>query len=306
MSGPVAAAITKPAWKLAVASLWLPLATEVVYAVESGGALSLSELRDNIDIAAFTWLGALPLTLAVHLLWKHSRLVACVYAVVLGLLTIALLGGVFWQPLEIGIVFSVNTVRVLPHPSMMRDITNIAMSLNYLIFTMADGPSIWLYALVFSVPAWTALAIVAPFPGKWGGSVTWTLALRALCLVGVPLWLPLAHLAITVVYSDSLSIPFVIWSAIQAFAPIYVSAWIAAHPLSLAVGLLHARSRVLAYICAVTLGALTAGLTPAFSPPGPLGIMLVAVIIALPAWAILGIVSLVQRNRACLSAAASV
>lgn len=292
------------ALKLAAAALWLPLATEVVWALRTGSAPTPAELVDAGDVLAFTWLGAIPLSLAVPLLWKHSRLVACVYAVVLGSLTIALLGGGLSRPLPTSIGFAVITFRLLPDPSMYGDIQNVVLSLHNLVASLADGLRIWFYALVVSVPAWTALVFVARAPFQWDSPVTWAAALRVLRLIAIPLWLSLALLALTFTHLGSPQNEPQVMSIIRLFAPLYVFAWLAAHPLSLGIFLLHGRSRALAYVLGVTLGALTIALAPAWSPAGPLGVMLFATVVALPAWLALTTLAFLNRSQTAQGASA--
>jgi len=254
----------------------------------------------------FTWLGALPLTLAVRQLWKRSHLVACVYAVVLGPLTIALLGGGLSPPWPVEVGFAVITLRVLPDPSMFGSIEEIVWSLqSNVVASIADGPRIWLYALVFSVPAWTALVIVERIPFRWDSPVTWTTASRVLRLVAVPLWLPLALFALTLTHLGSPQSEPEVSSAVRLLAPIYVFAWLAAHPLSLGIHLLHGHSRALVYVLGVALGALTIALAPAWSPAGVLGTMLFATVIALPAWLMLTALAFLRRRQTARGASAS-
>lgn len=293
------------ALKLAAASLWLPLATELVWALRTGSAPTPAELVDAGDVLAFTWLGALPLSLAVHLLWKHSRLVACVYAAVLGLLTVALLGGSLSRPLPTSIGFAVITLRLLPDPSMYGDIQDIVLSLHNFVTSLADGFRIWFYALVVSVPAWTALVYVTRAPFQWDSPLTWTTASRVLLLVAVPLWLPLALFALTFTHFGSPQSEPEVSSAVRLFAPIYVFAWLAAHPLSLGIHLLYGHSRALAYVLGVALGALTIALAPAWSPAGVLGTMLFATVIALPAWLALTALAFLRRRQTARGASAS-
>ncbi len=284
--------------KLAVASLWLPLATEVIWAIRSGNAPTLSELLDASDVLVFTWLGALPLSLAVYFLWKRSRLVACVFAAVLGLLTVVLLAGGFSRPFPTQIGFGVITLRLLPDPSLYGGIQDVVLGLQNVVASLAEGPRVWLYALVCSVPAWTAHVIVTRFPCRLEGPVTWAAAFGTLRLVAFPLWLSLALVALTFTHLGDPETGPKELSVIGTLAPIYVFAWLAAHPLSLGVYLLHRRSRPLAILFGVTLAVLTIVLAPAWSPAGPLGGMLIAAVVALPAWLALAAIAFFQRNQA--------
>ena len=113
--------------RLLVLSLWLPLAILVVSVIrfglstgaDVGGMLTAGVMIGSMVL--FTWIAALPLTLAVTFLYRRVRVLAYVCGAVLGPVTIvgALIGGLFGP---IGIVA---------------------------------------YALVFSAPAWIALGITA-------------------------------------------------------------------------------------------------------------------------------------------------
>ena len=85
------------------------------------------------------------------------------------------------------------------------------------------------------------------------------------------------------------------WSS---FIKLFAWAWPAAIPLTLAVGLLHRRSRILAYGCALVLGIasiFTAIFGGLFGPAGVIGFTVFA---SLPAWLILGSLTFSQRARA--------
>ena len=108
--------------------LWLPLAILVLSVIRFGGLPTDASLGGPLAVGAmvgsmvlFTWIAAIPLTVALALLYRRARIVAYVCGAVLAPITVfgALLGGLFGP---IGIVA---------------------------------------YALVFSAPAWIALGIAA-------------------------------------------------------------------------------------------------------------------------------------------------
>ena len=106
--------------RLLVLPLWLPLVILAVSVIRFGGVPAETDAGAIIGwMVVFTWLAALPLTLAVTLLYRRVRVLAYAFGAVLGPLTVlgALFGGLFGP---VGIVA---------------------------------------YALVFSVPAWIALGI---------------------------------------------------------------------------------------------------------------------------------------------------
>ena len=114
--------------RLLVLPLWLPLAILVLSVIRFGGLPTDAEVGGIPNaglmigsMVLFTWIAALPLTLAVTFLYRRVRVLAYVCGAVLGPVTIfgALIGGLFGP---IGIVA---------------------------------------YALVFSAPAWIALGITA-------------------------------------------------------------------------------------------------------------------------------------------------
>ena len=184
-------------------------------------------------------------------------------------------------------------------------ILEVVFGLQNAVASLADGLRIWLYALVCSVPAWTALVRVPRLPIGWDNPVTWAAAFQVLRLVAVPLWLPLALLALTFTHlSDPQTGPTGL-SVIGILAPIYVFAWLAAHPLSLGIYLLYRRSRALAFVFGATLGVVTIALAPAWSPAGPLGDMLFATVVALPAWLALVITAFFKRNHTARGVSAS-
>ena len=114
--------------RLLAICLWLPLAILVLSVIRFGGLPTDAGLGGPLAVGAmvgsmvlFTWIAAMPLTAALALLHRRSRIVAYVCGAVLAPITVfgALIGGLFGP---IGIVA---------------------------------------YALVFSAPAWIALGITA-------------------------------------------------------------------------------------------------------------------------------------------------
>lgn len=114
--------------RILVLPLWLPLAILVVSVLRFGGLPSDADIggMPNAGVmigsmVLFTWIAALPLTLAVTFLYRRVRVLAYALGAVLAPLTVfgVLIGGLFGP---IGIVA---------------------------------------YALVFSAPAWIALGITA-------------------------------------------------------------------------------------------------------------------------------------------------
>ena len=112
--------------RLLVLPLWLPLAILVVSGIRFGGLPTDAEVGGMLtagvmigSMVLFTWIAALPLTLAVTFLYRRVRVLAYVFGAILAPITVfgALIGGLFGP---IGIVA---------------------------------------YALVFSAPAWIALGI---------------------------------------------------------------------------------------------------------------------------------------------------
>ena len=79
--------------------------------------------------------------------------------------------------------------------------------------------------------------------------------------------------------------------------------WPAAIPLTWAVRLLHHRSRLLAYGCAVVL-APASFVAAAIGGVGIVGAVVLIVLTSLPAWLILGITVIVQRDRESSASAA--
>ncbi len=104
------------------------------------------------------------------------------------------------------------------------------------------------------------------------------------------LWLPLAVLAVTLVRLQRLPAG---GDAVMLLALL----WPTAVPLTLAVLLLHRRTRVTAYACAVVFGLLSVYATIVGGLFGPPFVVIYVAVVSLPAWIALGIVGLVHRSR---------
>ncbi len=83
---------------------------------------------------------------------------------------------------------------------------------------------------------------------------------------------------------------------LMSFVTLFALAWPAAIPLTLAVRLLHRRSQVLAYVCALILGAGSVLAVIVGGLFGPVGVVVYTLIAALPAWILLGILAKFQRG----------
>ncbi len=81
---------------------------------------------------------------------------------------------------------------------------------------------------------------------------------------------------------------------LMSVVTLFALAWPAAIPLTLAVRLLHRRSQVLAYVCALILGAGSVWVVIVGGLFGPVGVVVYALIAALPAWILLGILAKFQ------------
>ncbi len=112
--------------RLLATCLWLPLAILVLSVIRFGGLPTDGGLGGPLAVAAmvgsmvlFTWIAAIPLTVALALLLRRARIVAYACGAVLGPITVfgALIGGLF------------GPIGILAYP------------------------------LVFSAPAWVALGI---------------------------------------------------------------------------------------------------------------------------------------------------
>lgn len=131
---------------------------------------------------------------------------------------------------------------------------------------------------------------------------------RALRLLVLPLWLPLAILVVSVIRFGGLPVDGGAGGALFVGAMVgsmVLFTWIAAIPLTLALTMLYRRARIVAYVCGAVLapitvfGALIGGLF------GPIGIVAYALVFSAPAWIALGITALIQRGRTTTSPAES-
>ena len=108
------------------------------------------------------------------------------------------------------------------------------------------------------------------------------------------LWLPVAVLLVSLL---RFGIEGMTSMDSRTFVQLVVLGWPSGIPVTLSVLLLHRRVRLLAYICAVilapfsVLGFILGGLA------GPIGVLVYAVVVSLPAWVVLGIVALLQSRR---------
>ena len=104
------------------------------------------------------------------------------------------------------------------------------------------------------------------------------------------LWLPLAVVAQAVVRFGFSAIPAPAMPApmmAAAIVPLFVFAWPAGIPLTMAVRRLHQRDRVAAYGCASVLGPLTTAAATVGGLLGPVAVWLYAAVLSLPAWFVL-------------------
>ena len=84
---------------------------------------------------------------------------------------------------------------------------------------------------------------------------------------------------------------------LNTYLTLFALAWPAAIPLTLAVRLLHRRSKVLAYPCGLVLGAASYFTVVLGGLFGASGVIACTIVASLPAWILLGIVVLVQRGK---------
>lgn len=108
------------------------------------------------------------------------------------------------------------------------------------------------------------------------------------------LWLPLAVVAQAVVRFGFSAIPAPAMPApmmAAAMVPLFVFAWPAGIPLTMAVRRLHQRDRVAAYGCAAVLGPLTTAAATVGGLLGPVAVWLYAAVLSLPAWFVLWVLN---------------
>lgn len=110
------------------------------------------------------------------------------------------------------------------------------------------------------------------------------------------LWLPVAVVAQAVVRFGFGAIPAPPTPGpmmAAAIVPLFVFAWPAGIPLTMAVRRLYPRSRAAAYGCAAVLGPLTAAAATVGGLLGPIAVWIYAAALSLPAWLLLW---LLKRN----------
>ena len=128
-------------------------------------------------------------------------------------------------------------------------------------------------------------------------------------MLALPLWLPLAILALSVIRFGGL--PFAAGAGGMPNAGAMIGSmvaftWIAALPLTLALTFLHRRGRVLAYVCGALLAPITVFAALLGGMFGPVGIVAYPLVFSAPAWIALGITALIQRRRTNMRPAESV
>ena len=109
------------------------------------------------------------------------------------------------------------------------------------------------------------------------------------------IWLPILVIALTIVrfgFENVLDNPD--W---MQFLWLFALAWPAAIPLTFAVRLLHRRSRILAYLCALGLGIVLIFTATFGGLLGPVGVIGFTTLASLPAWLLLWILKMAQQNR---------
>lgn len=113
------------------------------------------------------------------------------------------------------------------------------------------------------------------------------------------LWLPLAVVAQAFLrfgFSAMPAPPMPGPMMAQAIVPLFVFAWPAGIPLTMAVRRLHRRDRVAAYGCAAVLGSLTTYAATAGGLLGPAAVWIYAAILSLPAWFVLWLLKRQERR----------
>ena len=279
-----------------------------------GTVAAFHEVIPSVGVAiavlcAVMWLGALPLSIAVYLLWSRSRALAYAGAAVLGPLNVVtLIGGLDW-PMQVSVSLSVTTMRLLPDPL---DAIRLEMGLARLAIViyllLADSPDIVRYALLFTpvscsiaFPAWYALAVLRIQRATEATSTTGTEVLRYLRPALLTLWLPLGVLLL-MIRTELLTFrdfggPLALTDLSLALLPPFVFFWLAAFPLSLAAFLLRVHSRALAFVCVVPLAFLTIAFVTSSSMLGSMGTMIFGLVCSIPAWIVLGVTAQIRRGR---------
>ena len=113
------------------------------------------------------------------------------------------------------------------------------------------------------------------------------------------LWLPVLVIVVSIIrfgFNTPLEGPGIMGTImlLVSVVTLFALAWPAAIPLTLAVRLLHRSSQVLAYVCALILGAGSVLAVIVGGLFGPVGVIVYALIAALPAWILLGILAKFQ------------
>ena len=83
-----------------------------------------------------------------------------------------------------------------------------------------------------------------------------------------------------------------------AIVPLFVFAWPAGIPLTMAVRRLHQRDRVAAFGCAAVLGPLTIAAATVGGLLGPVAVWIYATVLSLPAWFVLWLLKRQERRSA--------
>ena len=109
------------------------------------------------------------------------------------------------------------------------------------------------------------------------------------------IWLPILVIAVSIArFGFETNLDNLDW---MQFLRLFALAWPAAIPLTLAVRLLHRRSRILAYLCALGLGIGSIYTATFGGLLGPVGVVGFTILASLPAWLLLGILKMAQRDR---------
>lgn len=118
-----------------------------------------------------------------------------------------------------------------------------------------------------------------------------------LCTVLYSLWLPLLVAVISLVrFGPQMLVP-ASFPELQQFLVLFALAWPSAIPLTLALRLLHRRSRILTYACAVIFGPLSCLAVIIGGLLGYPGVVIYTVAVSLPVWALLGVFALTAKRK---------
>ena len=113
------------------------------------------------------------------------------------------------------------------------------------------------------------------------------------------LWLPLAVVAQALVRFglSAMPVPSMPGPMIaQAIVPLFVFAWPAGIPLTMASRRLYRRDRVAAFGCAAVLGPLTVAAATVGGLLGPVAVWVYAAVLSLPAWFVLWVLKRQERR----------